>query len=91
MHSLAFIQVNTSLQALTLLALLAVSYYEGLQKCAGLYRADGQYSSDEIVQLISLYGSLGEQFAWSSAVKVKTSCYFMFPKQYTQFKIHNLH
>ncbi|XP_030457569.1 N-terminal acetyltransferase A complex auxiliary subunit NAA15 isoform X2 [Syzygium oleosum] len=45
------------------------SYYEGLQKCAGLYRADGQYSSDEIVQLISLYGSLGEQFAWSSAVK----------------------
>lgn len=45
------------------------SYYEGLQKCAGLYRADGQYSSDEIVQLISLYGSLAEQFAWSSAVK----------------------
>ncbi|OWM78206.1 hypothetical protein CDL15_Pgr015025 [Punica granatum] len=44
-------------------------YYEGLQKCAGLYRDSGEYSSDEIDQLSSLYKSLSEQYSWSSAVK----------------------
>ncbi|KAI4387032.1 hypothetical protein MLD38_004896 [Melastoma candidum] len=44
-------------------------YYEGLQKCYGLYRDDGQYSSDEIDRLNNLYASLAEQFPRSSAVK----------------------
>ncbi|OMO54183.1 Tetratricopeptide-like helical [Corchorus capsularis] len=44
-------------------------YYEGLQKCFGLYREDGKYSSDEIDQLDALYKSLGQQYTWSSAVK----------------------
>lgn len=45
-------------------------YYEGLQKCSGLYRDDGQYSSDDIDRLNTLYVSLAEQYAQSSAVKV---------------------
>ncbi|KAF5758183.1 putative transferase [Helianthus annuus] len=44
-------------------------YYEGLQKCVGLYSKNGQYSSDEVDQLDSLYKSLGQQYTWSSAVK----------------------
>ncbi|XP_076925857.1 N-terminal acetyltransferase A complex auxiliary subunit NAA15-like [Bidens hawaiensis] len=44
-------------------------YYEGLQKCVGLYSKSGQYSFDEIDQLESLYKSLGQQYTWSSAVK----------------------
>ncbi|GMN37279.1 hypothetical protein TIFTF001_006685 [Ficus carica] len=46
-------------------------YYEGLQKCVGLYSENVQYSSDQIEQLDTLYKSLGQQFNWSSAVKVQ--------------------
>lgn len=45
-------------------------YYEGLQRCVGLYSANGQYSSDEIDRLESLYASLSKQYTRSSAVKV---------------------
>ncbi|KAI4331230.1 hypothetical protein MLD38_029435 [Melastoma candidum] len=44
-------------------------YYEGLQKCCGLYRDDGHYSSDEIDRLENLYLSLAEQYSRSSTVK----------------------
>ncbi|CAN0878301.1 N-terminal acetyltransferase A complex auxiliary subunit NAA15 [Linum grandiflorum] len=44
-------------------------YYEGLQKCAGLYSENGHYSSDEIDQLDALYKSLSQDYTWSSAVK----------------------
>ncbi|WRX27941.1 Tetratricopeptide repeat 2 - like 5 [Theobroma cacao] len=44
-------------------------YYEGLQKCFGLYTENGKYSSDEIDQLDALYKSLAQQYTWSSAVK----------------------
>ncbi|BAT98535.1 hypothetical protein LR48_Vigan406s014400 [Vigna angularis] len=44
-------------------------YYEGLQKCVGLYLEDGQYSPDQIDQLDSLYKTLVQQYKWSSAVK----------------------
>ncbi|XP_044486664.1 N-terminal acetyltransferase A complex auxiliary subunit NAA15-like isoform X2 [Mangifera indica] len=44
-------------------------YYEGLQKCVGLYSEIGNYSSDQIDQLDALYKSLGQQYTWSSAVK----------------------
>ncbi|KAK1576952.1 hypothetical protein Q3G72_017810 [Acer saccharum] len=44
-------------------------YYEGLQKCVGVYSENGKYSSDEIDQLDALYKSLGQQYTWSSAVK----------------------
>ncbi|PIA65249.1 hypothetical protein AQUCO_00100614v1 [Aquilegia coerulea] len=44
-------------------------YYEGLQKCLGLYSKDGHYSSDAINQLDELYKSLQKQYSWSSAVK----------------------
>ncbi|XP_071713838.1 N-terminal acetyltransferase A complex auxiliary subunit NAA15-like [Rutidosis leptorrhynchoides] len=44
-------------------------YYEGLQKCVGLYSKNGQYSSEEIDQLDALYKSLGQQYTRSSAVK----------------------
>ncbi|XVE88962.1 hypothetical protein DITRI_Ditri19aG0112000 [Diplodiscus trichospermus] len=44
-------------------------YYEGLQKCFGLYSENGNYSSDEIDQLDALYKSLSQQYTWSSAVK----------------------
>ncbi|OAY36828.1 N-terminal acetyltransferase A complex auxiliary subunit NAA15 [Manihot esculenta] len=44
-------------------------YYEGLQKCVGLYSENGHYSADEIDKLDSLYKSLGQQYTWSSAVK----------------------
>lgn len=47
------------------------SYYEGLQKCVGLYSKDGKYSPDQIEQLDALYKSLRQQYNWSSAVKVK--------------------
>jgi len=46
-------------------------YYEGLQRCAGLYSEKGQYSSDEIQQLDALYQSLQQEYTWSSAAKVK--------------------
>lgn len=45
-------------------------YYEGLQKCLGLYSENDQYSSDEVDRLDSLYQSLSNQYNWSSAVKV---------------------
>ncbi|XVF26699.1 hypothetical protein REPUB_Repub14bG0040800 [Reevesia pubescens] len=44
-------------------------YYEGLQKCFGLYSENGKYSSDEIDRLDALYKSLAQQYTWSSAVK----------------------
>ncbi|XP_022714904.1 N-terminal acetyltransferase A complex auxiliary subunit NAA15-like isoform X2 [Durio zibethinus] len=44
-------------------------YYEGLQKCFGLYSENGNYSADEIDRLDALYKSLAEQYTWSSAVK----------------------
>ncbi|KAK4754296.1 hypothetical protein SAY87_002400 [Trapa incisa] len=44
-------------------------YYEGMQKCAGLYKENGEYSSDEIDQLNNLYKLLAEQYNRSSAVK----------------------
>ncbi|KAL5996964.1 N-alpha-acetyltransferase 16, NatA auxiliary subunit [Asimina triloba] len=44
-------------------------YYEGLQKCLGLYSENGQYSSEEMDQLDALYKSLRKQYTWSSAVK----------------------
>ncbi|KAF2607383.1 hypothetical protein F2Q68_00045293 [Brassica cretica] len=44
-------------------------YYEGLQKCFGLYSESGQYSSDKIEKLNALYQSLSEQYTRSSAVK----------------------
>ncbi|KAK9149523.1 hypothetical protein Scep_008280 [Stephania cephalantha] len=55
-------------------ALLAMNpdnyrYYEGLQKCLGLYSDNGQYSDDEIGRLHALYRSLQKQYSWSSAVK----------------------
>ncbi|MED6172594.1 N-alpha-acetyltransferase 16, NatA auxiliary subunit [Stylosanthes scabra] len=49
--------------------MLKFRYYEGLQKCVGLYSVDGQYSHDEIDRLDSLDRSLGQQYKWSSAVK----------------------
>lgn len=48
-----------------------VRYYEGLQRCMGLYSANGQYSSDEVDRLEALYVSLSKQYSRSSAVKVK--------------------
>lgn len=45
-------------------------YYEGLQKCVGLYSENAQYSPDQIEQLDALYKSLRQQYSWSSAVKV---------------------
>lgn len=50
--------------------MLPIRYYEGLQKCVGLYSEDGQFSPDQIDRLESLYKTLGEQYKWSSAVKV---------------------
>ncbi|KAI9107443.1 hypothetical protein K1719_021480 [Acacia pycnantha] len=44
-------------------------YYEGLQKCVGLYSKDGHYAPDEIDRLDALYKSLEQQYKWSSAVK----------------------
>ncbi|KAH7547325.1 hypothetical protein FEM48_Zijuj01G0297800 [Ziziphus jujuba var. spinosa] len=44
-------------------------YYEGLQKCVGLYSENAQYSPDQIEQLDDLYKSLRQQYSWSSAVK----------------------
>ncbi|XP_022723354.1 N-terminal acetyltransferase A complex auxiliary subunit NAA15-like isoform X8 [Durio zibethinus] len=44
-------------------------YYEGLQKCFGLYSENGKYSSDEVDRLDALYKSLSQQYTWSSAVK----------------------
>jgi len=51
--------------------MLLFRYYEGLQKCVGLYLEDGQYSPDQIDQLDSLYKTLVQQYKWSSAVKVR--------------------
>ena len=45
-------------------------YYEGLQKCVGLFSENGLYSPDEIDRLDALYKSLGQEYRWSSAVKV---------------------
>ncbi|KAI3766668.1 hypothetical protein L2E82_16737 [Cichorium intybus] len=44
-------------------------YYEGLQRCVGVHSKIGQYSSDEIDKLDTLYKSLAQQYTWSSAVK----------------------
>lgn len=47
-----------------------VRYYEGLQKCVGLYSENSHFSPDEIDRLDDLYKSLGQQYQASSAVKV---------------------
>ncbi|KAL6497051.1 N-alpha-acetyltransferase 16, NatA auxiliary subunit [Orobanche gracilis] len=47
----------------------AMRYYEGLQRCMGLFKENGQYSSDEIDRLEALYVSLSKQYSRSSAVK----------------------
>lgn len=47
-------------------------YFIAVQKCLGLYSDDGQYSADDVERLSTLYNSLKEKYAWSSAVKVKT-------------------
>ncbi|XP_047341234.1 N-terminal acetyltransferase A complex auxiliary subunit NAA15-like [Impatiens glandulifera] len=44
-------------------------YYEGLQKCVGLYSEKNQYSVDEIERLEALYKSLVQKYPRSSAVK----------------------
>lgn len=44
-------------------------YYEGLQKCVGLYSEKSQYSSDMIERLDALYKSLQQQYTRSSAAK----------------------
>ncbi|KAM1822990.1 hypothetical protein ACFX13_025647 [Malus domestica] len=44
-------------------------YYQGLQKCLGLYAENAQYSLDEIEHLDALYKSLAQKYSWSSAVK----------------------
>ncbi|XP_062157189.1 N-terminal acetyltransferase A complex auxiliary subunit NAA15 [Alnus glutinosa] len=44
-------------------------YYEGLQKCVGLYSENAQFPPDEIDRLDALYKSLGQEYKWSSAVK----------------------
>ncbi|XP_077212035.1 N-terminal acetyltransferase A complex auxiliary subunit NAA15-like [Tasmannia lanceolata] len=44
-------------------------YYEGLQKCLGLYSENGRYSPEEVDRLDVLYKSLRTQYNWSSAVK----------------------
>lgn len=49
---------------------LLFRYYEGLQRCLGLFSEKGHYSSDEIGQLEDLYKSLAQQYNKSSAVKV---------------------
>lgn len=46
-------------------------YYEGLQKCLGLYSENGKYKSEEVDQLDALYQSLSKQYNWSSAAKVR--------------------
>lgn len=67
---------------LILLLFLHVRYYEGLQKCVGLYSENAQFPPDEIDRLDALYKSLGQEYKWSSAVKVThflDLCLFIFP------------
>lgn len=52
-------------------------YYQGLQKCLGLYAENAQYSPDEIERLDALYKSLGQKYSWSSAVKVTRSSLYI--------------
>ncbi|KAK6795857.1 hypothetical protein RDI58_009312 [Solanum bulbocastanum] len=44
-------------------------YYDGLQRCLGLYSEKGQYTADEIDRLENLYRVLAHQYSRSSAVK----------------------
>ncbi|KAG9459346.1 hypothetical protein H6P81_003854 [Aristolochia fimbriata] len=44
-------------------------YYEGLQKCLGLYSENNQYTPEEVDRLDALYKSLRMEYTWSSAVK----------------------
>lgn len=44
-------------------------YYEGLQRCMGLFSENDLYSSDDINRLEALYQSLAQQYNKSSAVK----------------------
>nr|CAB3477629.1 unnamed protein product [Digitaria exilis] len=44
-------------------------YFIAVQKCLGLYSDNGQYSADDVESLSTLYNSLKEKYAWSSAVK----------------------
>lgn len=68
-----------------------VRYYEGLQKCVGLYSENAQFPPDEIDRLDALYKSLGQEYKWSSAVKVThflDLCLFIFP--FLQWKYYVL-
>jgi len=47
--------------------MLMLRYYEGLQKCVGLYSENGHLSPEEIDQLDALYKTLEQQYKWSSA------------------------
>ncbi|KAK9677157.1 hypothetical protein RND81_11G124400 [Saponaria officinalis] len=44
-------------------------YYEGLQRCLGLYSETREYSPDEIEKLDALYQSLQQDYSRSSAAK----------------------
>ncbi|XP_074275958.1 N-terminal acetyltransferase A complex auxiliary subunit NAA15 [Silene latifolia] len=44
-------------------------YYEGLQRCLGLYSKTREYSPNEIEKLDALYQSLQQEYSWSSAAK----------------------
>lgn len=63
-----------------------VRYYEGLQKCFGLYSENAQFSADEIDRLEALYKSLAQQQKWSSAVKVAYFIDFFFPSSLFRMK-----
>ncbi|KAK6148908.1 hypothetical protein DH2020_016433 [Rehmannia glutinosa] len=63
-------------------------YYEGLQRCMGLYKANGQYSSDEIDRLEALYVSLSKQYSRSSAVKVTHAFPFLSSHLRLKCRVH---
>ncbi|KAL3633012.1 N-alpha-acetyltransferase 16, NatA auxiliary subunit [Castilleja foliolosa] len=44
-------------------------YYEGLQRCMGMHKKNGKYSSDDIDRLEALFESLSRKYSRSSAVK----------------------
>jgi len=66
-------------------------YYEGLQKCVGLYLEDGQYSPDQIDRLSSLYKTLVQQYKWSSALKVMLCIVIFLVVIYNCYLISCLH
>ncbi|KAK6914929.1 N-terminal acetyltransferase A, auxiliary subunit [Dillenia turbinata] len=62
-------KLSAAYKALLLMNPDNYSYYEGLQKSVGLFSESGQYSSEEIEQLETLYKSLEQLYTWSTAVK----------------------